>query len=215
MTDDQGGGEEPASPSDSLPTTLHPTASLALTYRKAPSRISPRNLAMALIYLLHNLIKVSARNELIKSSNPPWILPSSFQHSHCPKHPAPSPALHSGFPLIHVFPRQERLIPYLFPSMTFCKPRCRAAPVQLAEECMEKVALSPFSGHHCFLPGSKKDARFSTVGLQPHHKEKQVGPRKSRLGTSGIRLCQSKAIIGPGFREEKEITYLQKHLTNQ
>lgn len=29
---------------------------------------------MALIYLLHNFIKVDARNELIKSSNPPWIL---------------------------------------------------------------------------------------------------------------------------------------------
>lgn len=170
---------------------------------------------MALIYLLHNLIKVSARNELIESSNLPWILLSSFQHSHCPKHPTPSPALHSGFPLIHVFPRQERLIPDLSPSVPLCKPRCRAAPAQLPEERMQKAAPFPFSGHDFFPPGSRKGPCFSTVGLQPHRKEKQDGPRKSRLGTSGICLCHSKAIIGPRFREEKEITYLQNHLSNQ
>lgn len=101
---------------------------------------------MALIYLLHNLIKVSARNELIEPSNPPCILLSSLQRSHCLNRPAPSPALHSGFPFICVFPTQERLIPSWFPSVAFRKPRRRAAPAQLAEEYMRKAAPSPFSG---------------------------------------------------------------------
>lgn len=47
---------------------------------------------MAIIYLLHNLIKVSARAELIESSMPPRIL-----RCHCPKHPAPSPPGAQGF----------------------------------------------------------------------------------------------------------------------
>ena len=140
------------------------------------------------------------------------IHPGSFsphsRRSHCAQHPAPSPALHSGFPLILVFPRQERLTPHLFHSVAFCKPQCRAAPAQLAEECRRRAAPTPLSGHCLFLPGGERDAPFSTAGLQPHSKEQQDGPRKSRLGTSGICLCQSKAIIGPHFREEKEITYL-------
>lgn len=41
---------------------------------------------MALIYLLHNLIKASARSKLIESSNLPWILLSSLQL--LPKHPS-------------------------------------------------------------------------------------------------------------------------------
>lgn len=80
---------------------------------------------------------------------------------------------------------------------------------------MQKTALSPSWGYYFSLPDSKRGAHFSGPGLQPYCKEKQVGPRKSRLGTSGIYLCQSKAIIGPRFREQKEITYLQKHLSNQ
>lgn len=47
---------------------------------------------MAIIYLLHNLIKVSARAELIESSMSPRIL-----HCHCPEHPAPSPPGAQGF----------------------------------------------------------------------------------------------------------------------
>lgn len=170
---------------------------------------------MALIYLLHNLIKVSARNEPIESSNPPWIRLSSLQHSHCPKHPAPSPALRSRFPSIHGFPRQEQLIPHLFPSVPFCKPRHRAAPARPAEEGTQKQPHPPSRDIISFFQPITGGARFSTVGLQPHRKKKQVGPWKPRLGTSGICLCQSKAIIGPCFREEKEITYLQKHLSDQ
>lgn len=196
---------EKSPPAHLQPLTPHPIGSLALIHPKPPSHIPPRKLATALIYLLHNLIKVSARNELIESSNPPWILLSSTPAQPLPEAPW----------FLRQEPRQERLIPYWFSHTAFCESRSRAAPAELAEECMPKAAPSPFSGHHFFLPGNKRDARFSTMGLQAHRKEKQDSPRKPRLGASGICLCQSKAIIGPCFREEKEITYLQKHLSNQ
>ena len=171
---------------------------------------------MALIYLLHNLIKVSARNELIESSSLPWILLSSLQHSHRPKHPAPSPAPHSGSPLIHVFPRQERLILYLLPSMPFCRPRCRAAPAQLAEECMQKKQPHPPSRDIVsFFQAVEGVLVLAHWVCNPTVRRSRLALGNPGLGTSGICLCQSKAIIGPHFREEKEITYLQKHLSNQ
>lgn len=50
---------------------------------------------MAVIYLLHNLIKVSARTELIESSMLPWILLCLLLCCRCLQHPGllPSPGL--------------------------------------------------------------------------------------------------------------------------
>lgn len=65
---------------------------------------------MALIYLLHNLIKASARSELIESSNLPWIPLSSLQL--LPKAPR---ILHQGFLCSMFFLDKSKLILPRFP----------------------------------------------------------------------------------------------------
>lgn len=178
-----------------------PEESLALIHHKGPSLLELGN-GLNLSAEQLNYSQCPKRAE--KSLNLPQILLSSLHVSHCPKHPITSPACTQHFQhKSHQFLTCFLLCHFaeLF-LPTWQRSVCKN---QTHPQFWDSSVSQPVQGH-CF---------YHTGILQPHHNEKQDGLRKSRLGTCGICLCQSTAIIGPRFREGKEITYLQKHLSNQ